>query len=70
MSELIHLRSESGASCRCTSLDEAKIVAASLPSSNDRIFVDVIPGGTGGPMLTLEFDKDDGEWNSAQSPDA
>lgn len=60
MADLVLLIFENGASVRCTDLDDAKSKAISAPEG--RLVVEITPDGKGGPMTTLEFDRDAQDW--------
>lgn len=49
---------------RCASLDEAKVKASSYSHVEGQILVEITPNG-GGPVTTLEFDRNSCDWISA-----
>lgn len=60
MADLFLLTFENGDTVRCTNLDDAKSKA--IASAEGRIMVEITPEGRGGPMTTLEFDRDTQDW--------
>ena len=60
MADLILLTFENGDVARCTDLDDAKSKA--IASAEGRIVVEITLEGRGGPMTTLEFDRDAQDW--------
>lgn len=60
MADLIILNLENGDTVRCTDLDDARKKA--IPVSGGRIIVEITSEGRGGPMTTLEFDRDEQDW--------
>lgn len=63
MANLVLLNFENGDVVRCSNLDDAKLKASA--SATGRAIVEITPEG-GGPILTLEFDRDAQDWVPAQ----
>jgi len=55
---MITIRDEDGV--RCATLEDAK--AKAMQVRVGKVIVEIIPGGTGRPVITLEFDRTLNEW--------
>ena len=64
MTDLILLILEDGNVIRCTDLNDARSKAILI--KDGRIVVEITPKGIGGPMATLEFDRDTQDWVPAR----
>ncbi|WP_417276516.1 hypothetical protein [Castellaniella sp.] len=60
MADLILLIFENGESVRCTDFNDAKSKAIS--ATEGRIIAEVTMEGKGGPITTLEFNRNTREW--------
>lgn len=60
MADLILLSFENGDVIRCTDLNDAKSKA--IATAGGCVVVEIIPDGRGGPVTTLEFDRDAKDW--------
>ena len=60
MSDLFVLSFADNATVRCLDISDAKNKANSKPNST--CTVEIIPGGEGGPVTNLKFDRDLQEW--------
>lgn len=60
MADLILITIGNGQPVRCADLDDAK--AKALIADEAKAVVEMIPEGKGGPVTTLEFDRDTNDW--------
>ena len=60
MTTLILLTFGNGNVVRCNDIHDAKSKA--IASAEGRILVEMTPEGLGGPITTLEFDRDTQDW--------
>lgn len=60
MADLILITIGNGQPVRCANLDDAK--AKALTATEGQVVVEITPAGRGGPMTTLEFDRNTQDW--------
>lgn len=60
MPDLFMLNLENGKTIRCTDIGDARAKAISIKEG--KIILEIIPEGQGGPITTLEFDRNEQDW--------
>jgi hypothetical protein len=60
MTDLVFLILENGDQIHCADINDAKSKA--IANGDGRITVEITPGGAGGPVAILEFDRSIQDW--------
>lgn len=63
MSDLFLLNLENGETIKCADISDA--TSKAIFTKKGKIILEIIPEGQGGPITTMEFDRNEQDWISA-----